>query len=368
MFADLGQGGALRLERVCKRFGKTQVLSDVNLNVAEQEFVCILGPSGCGKSTLLRIIAGLEQQSSGSLHKDGREISKLQPAKRDVGILFQSYALFPNLTVEENIAYGLVNRRIKRQELERCVSELLALVELPGMGARLPVQLSGGEQQRVALARALAPQPRLLLLDEPLSALDARVRSHLRQQITGLQRKLKLMTIMVTHDQVEALTMADRVVVMNRGVIEQIGTPTDIYHRPATRFVADFVGKMNFIEARGFGGGAFEAAAVKLQVSAPAVEAGNVVLGFRPEEVIFRSSPDKANSWPARVTEVEFLGTAWRAVLDCPDLGHRDILADFSTKDGRQFPLQAGQDVFVAVPAERLHVFGSSPVGGSGHT
>ncbi|MCC6197285.1 MAG: putative 2-aminoethylphosphonate ABC transporter ATP-binding protein [Burkholderiales bacterium] len=356
-----GHGVALQIEGVGKRFGKTEVLRDVSLTVAHREFVCVLGPSGCGKSTLLRIVAGLEQQTSGRLWKDGQEISRLEPAARDVGMLFQSYALFPNLTVRENVGYGLVNRGIAREEIARRVTDLLALVELPGTEAKLPVQLSGGEQQRVALARALAPSPRLLLLDEPLSALDARVRVNLRQQITQLQRKLKLTTIMVTHDQVEALTMADRVVVMSRGAIEQIGTPTEIYQQPATRFVADFVGKMNFIEARAAGDGTLEAGALKLRVVAPAAAAGTVVLGFRPEEVSFRRAPDGTSAWAARITGIEFLGAAWRATLLCPGLGGHEIHADFSARDGRAFELQSGQDVFIDIPADRLHVFGSAP-------
>ena len=214
------------------------------------EFVCFLGPSGCGKTTLLRIIAGLETQTAGRILQGERDISVLPPAERDYGIVFQSYALFPNLSVADNVAYGLVNRKVAKATAAARVDELLKLVGLPGSGAKFPAQLSGGQQQRIALARALATSPGLLLLDEPLSALDALERVRLRQEIRSLQRKLGVTTIMVTHDQEEALSVADRIVVMNHGVIEQVGTPMEIYRDPATPFVADFVGKINVLSGR----------------------------------------------------------------------------------------------------------------------
>src|SRR5476651_1994617 len=240
----------LEVRNLTKHFGDFTALRDVSLDIVEGEFVCFLGPSGCGKTTLLRAIAGLDPQSSGTIHQSGRDVSRLPPAKRDFGIVFQSYALFPNLTVGENVAYGLVSRRENRASILKRVTELLALVGLPDSTARHPAQLSGGQQQRVALARALATSPGLLLLDEPLSALDARVRLRLRHEIKALQRRLGVTTIMVTHDQEEALTMADRIVVMNQGVIEQVGPPAEIYRAPATAFVADFVGSMNFLAGR----------------------------------------------------------------------------------------------------------------------
>ena len=210
----------LRIEELTKKFGSFTALSDISLDVFEGEFVCFLGPSGCGKTTLLRAIAGLDIQTQGRIEQDGQDISVLPPAQRDFGIVFQSYALFPNLTVEKNVAYGLESRRNRRAETRKRVQELLALVDLADQSKKYPAQLSGGQQQRVALARALATAPGLLLLDEPLSALDAKVRAHLRLEIKELQRRLKVTTIMVTHDQEEALTMADRIVVMNQGVIE----------------------------------------------------------------------------------------------------------------------------------------------------
>ena len=239
----------LTIDGVTKRFGDFTALRDVSLSIKAGEFVCFLGPSGCGKTTLLRAIAGLDIQTSGTISQAGRDISALPPAQRDFGIVFQSYALFPNMTVEKNVAYGLENRGQTRRAIAARVAELLTLVGLPEQGKKYPAQLSGGQQQRVALARALATSPGLLLLDEPLSALDAKVRTHLRHEVKALQRKLGVTTIMVTHDQEEALTMADRIVVMNHGVIEQVGTPEEIYATPASAFVADFIGTMNFLPA-----------------------------------------------------------------------------------------------------------------------
>ncbi len=239
----------LVLEGIRKEFGSFVALNDVSLAVQPGELVCFLGPSGCGKTTLLRIIAGLEVQSAGRIVQAGRDISLLPPMQRDYGIVFQSYALFPNLCVADNVAYGLVNRKMPRAQREGRVAELLTLVGLAEAGPKFPAQLSGGEQQRIAIARAIATSPGLMLLDEPLSALDARVRVRLRGEIRGLQQRLGITTILVTHDQEEALSMADRIVVMNHGVIEQIGSPAEVYSDPATPFVADFVGKTNLLPA-----------------------------------------------------------------------------------------------------------------------
>lgn len=350
----------LELEGISKRFGKTEVLRNIDLAVADGEFICFLGPSGCGKSTLLRVIAGLEAQSSGRILHRGSDISHAPPALRDAGILFQSYALFPNLSVHDNVAYGLVNRGMARVDIARRVESLLALVGLPGTGMRLPGQLSGGQQQRVALARALAPSPGLLLLDEPLSALDAKVRIHLRQQIRELQTTLRLTTIMVTHDQEEALTMADRIVVMNQGVIEQVGTPQEIYHRPASLFVADFVGKMNFFPARARPDGSLAVglAALQRMHGACALPDGPLTVCFRPEEVCSVPTGQQAfNAFPAQVRGIEFLGAAWRALLDCPLLGERPVVADFSSEDARRIGLQLGCALQVSIAPAHLHVF-----------
>jgi len=243
-------GSYLRLEGVRKNFGSFQALRDIQLAIEKGEFICFLGPSGCGKTTLLRIIAGLETQTAGSIHQSERDISVLPPAQRDYGIVFQSYALFPNLTIDANVAYGLVNRRDGRAAIKGRVKELLALVGLPDAGPKYPSQLSGGQQQRIALARALAPAPGLLLLDEPLSALDAIERVRLRGEIRALQQRLGVTTIMVTHDQEEALSMADRIVVMNDARIQQVADPLTIATRPATELVARFMGDNNIIRGR----------------------------------------------------------------------------------------------------------------------
>ena len=245
--AQTGGAPYLRIERLTKQFGAFAALKDISLDIFPGEFVCFLGPSGCGKTTLLRAIAGLDIQTSGRIFQGNKEISTLPASRRDFGIVFQSYALFPNLTVAANVGYGLVSRGLPKVEIRTRVEELLRLVGLPDAGRKYPAQLSGGQQQRIAVARALALSPGLLLLDEPLSALDARVRTYLRSEIRRLHLRLGVTTIMVTHDQEEALTMADRIVVMNHGVIEQIGTPTEVYRKPASAFVADFVGTTNFL-------------------------------------------------------------------------------------------------------------------------
>src|SRR3982751_3763610 len=276
----------LRLEAIRKSFGSFQALRDIDLAISRGEFVCFLGPSGCGKTTLLRIIAGLETQTAGRILQGERDISVLPPAERDYGIVFQSYALFPNLSVADNVAYGLVNRKVAKATAAARVDELLKLVGLPGSNAKFPAQLSGGQQQRIALARALATSPRLLLLDEPLSALDALERVRLRQEIRGLQKKLGVTTIMVTHDQEEALSMADRIVVMNHGSIEQIGTPLEVYRDPRSPFVADFVGKINVLHARLHPGGELQIGDGRYVCHHETDATRDVRVYLRPEDVL----------------------------------------------------------------------------------
>jgi iron(III) transport system ATP-binding protein len=350
----------LEVRNLHKRFGGFAALRDISLDIAEGEFVCFLGPSGCGKTTLLRAIAGLDPQSSGTVRQKGRDVSALPPARRDFGIVFQSYALFPNLTVADNVGYGLVSRRLKRADIAARVHELLALVGLPDAGAKYPAQLSGGQQQRVALARALATSPGLLLLDEPLSALDARVRLRLRHEIKALQRRLGVTTIMVTHDQEEALTMADRIVVMNAGAIEQVGTPQQIYSRPATAFVADFVGSMNFlagvlvapdsVKVSGF--------AFACVVQEGLATGARVQLCIRPEDVRVRDLPaGVANRLPVEVAELEFAGAFCRASLKARAVDDVVIHADFSSNLIRDLGVEPGRQLDVALPPDRLRVF-----------
>jgi iron(III) transport system ATP-binding protein len=347
----------LEVRNLHKRFGDVIALGDISLDVAESEFVCFLGPSGCGKTTLLRAIAGLDPQTAGTIHQKGRDVSRLPPAQRDFGIVFQSYALFPNLTVADNVGYGLVSRRQGRAAIAKRVTELLALVGMPDAGARYPAQLSGGQQQRVALARALATSPGLLLLDEPLSALDARVRLRLRHEIKALQRRLGVTTIMVTHDQEEALTMADRIVVMNQGAIEQVGSPQEIYRKPTTAFVADFVGSMNFLA------GMLEAPERvrigSLTLACPpqdGLAAGTAVrLCIRPEDVRVRDlRTDVANRVSVEVTELDFVGAFCRATLKSVDV---TLSADFSSNLIRDLGVEPGRRLEVALPADRVRVF-----------
>src|SRR6476660_4541232 len=237
----------LEIDRVTKRYGDVYAVRDFTLDVADGEFVVFLGPSGCGKTTTLRVIAGFAEPTSGAVRLGERDITYLPPWKRNAGLVFQSYALFPHLTVAENVAFGLAMRKVAKSEMGDRIKEALRLVQLGQFGERLPRQLSGGQQQRVALARALVFRPDALLLDEPLSNLDAKLRQEVRVEIRELQRKLGLTTVMVTHDQEEALTMADRLVVMNDGTVHQVGTQRDLYERPADRFVAGFVGRTTFL-------------------------------------------------------------------------------------------------------------------------
>ncbi|MBM3599867.1 MAG: putative 2-aminoethylphosphonate ABC transporter ATP-binding protein [Alphaproteobacteria bacterium] len=350
----------LRLRGIHKKFGSFTALKGVDLDINEREFVCFLGPSGCGKTTLLRAIAGLDVQTSGSIEQAGRDISTLPISSRDFGIVFQSYALFPNLTVSENVAYGLTSRGMNQADINKRVAELLGLVGLSDSGPKYPAQLSGGQQQRVALARALAPSPGLLLLDEPLSALDARVRIHLRHEIKQLQSRLRVTTIMVTHDQEEALTMGDRIVVMNHGVIEQVGTPLEIYRKPATAFVADFVGTMNFMKGTLVSPGRVRVGGTEIEYgdTAATVSPGAAVtLCIRPEDIAVRNvSASQGTVLQARIEALEFLGSFFRASLT-PDGQKTALMADFSVNAVNDLGLSRGMALPIALPRDRLRVF-----------
>ena len=237
----------VRLEGVERRYGATIALESLDLDIRDGEFLTLLGPSGCGKTTTLRIIAGFVDPTAGRVLVDGRDVIHLPPSRRDVGMVFQNYALFPHLTVAENIAFGMKQRGARMDARRRRVAELLDLVRMPGYGERYPAELSGGQRQRVAIARAVAHPPKMLLMDEPLGALDLKLRELMQQELRSIQRTLKITTLYVTHDQTEAMTMSDRIVVMQAGRVEQVGEPEQIYMRPASRFVASFVGKINFI-------------------------------------------------------------------------------------------------------------------------
>jgi iron(III) transport system ATP-binding protein len=350
----------LRVTGATKRYGAFTALDAVSLEVEKGKLVCFLGPSGCGKTTLLRVIAGLEAQDEGRIEIGGRDVSRLPPAQRDFGIVFQSYALFPNLTVRQNVGYGLVNRRKARREIAARVGELLELVGLPEQSAKYPAQLSGGQQQRVALARALASSPSLLLLDEPLSALDARVRVRLRDEIKTLQRRLGITTIMVTHDQEEALAMADHIVVMNHGRVEQVGTPAEIYARPVSAFVAHFVGAMNMLEGVIARPGRVQVGPLSLLCSGlgQRAEGQRIRLGLRPEEVRIRGvGAGTANTIPVNVELVDFLGAFCRATLRPNAAAHLVIRSDFSANAMRDLDIREGRVLTVALPPELLRVF-----------
>jgi iron(III) transport system ATP-binding protein len=351
----------LHIERLTKMFDSFTALEDVGLDVREGEFICFLGPSGCGKTTLLRCIAGLDIQTFGRIEQAGRDISVLPPSERDFGIVFQSYALFPNLTVIRNVAYGLENRKLPRREVQERVRELLELVGLTGQDDKYPAQLSGGEQQRVALARALATSPGLLLLDEPLSALDAKVRVYLRHEVRQLQRRLGITTIMVTHDQEEALTMADRIVVMNHGAIVQVGTPLEIYRAPATPFVADFVGTMNFLPGVAVGPRRVRLGGIELECAGDldGLEKGSAVtLCVRPEDLTVQGEGrDNPNAMPARVDDLEFLGAFYRATLAVEGMGEERLTADFAPNLVQSLDIREGAKLTVVFPNDRIRVF-----------
>jgi iron(III) transport system ATP-binding protein len=350
----------LKLSGITKRFGKFAALSGIALAVERGKLMIFLGPSGCGKTTLLRIIAGLETQDEGSIVQGSRDVSRLPAMQRDYGIVFQSYALFPNLTIFANVAYGLVNRRKGQGEIKRRVAELLKLVGLSDAGPKYPGQLSGGQQQRIALARALATAPGLLLLDEPLSALDALERLRLRGEIRALQQRLAVTTIMVTHDQEEALSMADVVVVMNQGRIEQVGTPQQIYRDPASAFVADFVGKVNVLSAVAEGAGRFRVGSVLLHAAtgATAVAPGTrVKLYLRPEDVLVDGAmPGNPDAVPGKVSKVEFLGAFCLVTVALIGAEDQPLVVNLSRHRSDEMNLSEGAQLQVGLPPDCMRL------------
>ena len=351
----------LRLEGICKDFGSFSALQGIDLDIAQGEFVCFLGPSGCGKTTLLRIIAGLEVQTAGRIERAGRDISGLPPAERDYGIVFQSYALFPNLNVADNVAYGLVNRKVPRRAVVERVQELLALVGLPGCQAKYPAQLSGGQQQRIALARALATKPGLLLLDEPLSALDAIQRVKLRGEIRSLQRTLGVTTIMVTHDQEEAFAVADRIVVMNQGNIEQVGTALQVYRDPATLFVADFVGRINTLPAT-LEGGALRVGTQAFRCEHESLnghpEGRELRVYLRPEDVLARPIPaGDPNVFEAQIDSIDFMGPYCLVRVHSEALGAQALTVYLSLNYLTEAQLQVGSRLPLRLLPDRMRVF-----------
>ncbi len=349
----------LEIQNLVKRYGDFHAVRNVSLSVADGEFLVLLGPSGCGKTTTLRMVAGFIEPSAGRITLGDTDVTVLPPWKRNAGMVFQSYALFPHLTVAQNVAFGLEMRKLPRADIERRVEETLALVRLKGYGARLPRQLSGGQQQRVALARALAIRPDVLLLDEPLSNLDAKLRQEVRVEIRELQRQMGLTTVMVTHDQEEALTMADRLVVMNEGEVRQVGSQRDLYERPTDRFVAGFVGRSTFLEGTVETPGRFRTdggLSLACAAGTAAVMGGKASLALRPErvEIAAAAQPGLDNSLPGTVEFVSYLG----ALIDIHvRLSPADrLVVQIANRDGGFAP-EVGQHVFVGWPASAGQVF-----------
>jgi len=309
----------VELRRVTKTFGRVRAMDAIDLEVQKGEFLSLLGPSGSGKTTTLRVIAGLVEPAAGDVLIGGRLVTHLPVYRRNLGMVFQNYALFPHLTVFENVAFGLEMRKLGTTETRRRVEEALALVRLPGFEARFPHQLSGGQRQRVALARAIVVRPTVLLLDEPLGALDKKLRESMQVELKVLQRSLGITTIFVTHDQEEALTLSDRIAVMNDGRVEQLDTPVEIYERPRTRFVSEFIGASNFLEGEADGATAALATvrtAAGLTVTVPAAlvgpVGGRVTLSVRPEKITLHATPPLGtpNVFRATVENVVYLGTS----------------------------------------------------------
>lgn len=328
---------AVELEDIRLSYGNLEVLRGVSLRLASSEFVAILGPSGCGKTSLLRIIGGFSDYT-GTLRIDGRDVAGAPPYRRDIGIVFQDYALFPHKTVAENIGYGLRMRSIARPKIASRVQELVDLLKLQGLEQRYPAHLSGGQRQRVAIARALAIQPKMLLLDEPLSALDKKLREEMQVELRQIQKKVGITTLFVTHDQEEALALADTIVIMTEGNIRQIGSPSDIYLRPADVFVANFIGQSNLfeanvLEAREFITARFDnGEIVRIKSEKPVSAGGRITFCIRPERFNL-SEPSLeaagANAFDGKVEHAVFLGSIWQLRI--------------ATADGRQIKVQANE-------------------------
>jgi putative spermidine/putrescine transport system ATP-binding protein len=352
----------LEINNVQKKFAMTTAVEHFDLQVERGEFVSFLGPSGCGKTTTLRMIAGFEMPSSGVIRINGADVTNRPPNQRKVGMVFQSYALFPNMTVADNIGFGLTVAKKSRTDIAKRVTEMLGLIKMQKFGDRYPYQLSGGQQQRVALARAIAIQPQVLLLDEPLSALDAKIRVSLRQEIRAIQRQLGITTVYVTHDQEEALSLSDRVVVMSEGRIEQIGTPFQIYNFPQTPFVASFVGTLNLLCGKllDAADGCIEIDGQQIFTSRRvenAVSGDPISFALRPEIIALDGSTGDGNRLKGNVEDINFLGSIVRIRVR-----FKDNLVYFDKFNNPHLSLpEVGQPVTVTFPKEAVLVMGAAP-------
>ncbi len=348
---------ALSLTGIAKRYGDTVAVAGLDLDVKEGEFVTLLGPSGCGKTTTLGLIAGFFSPTKGEVRIKGRSVTDLPPFRRDIGVVFQDYALFPHMTTAENVAFGLRMRKAAKTEVARRVADALDLVKLGGLGARRPNELSGGQRQRVALARALVIRPAILLLDEPLSNLDLKLREEMRLEIAELQRRLAITTVFVTHDQGEALVMSDRIAVMNAGRIEQVGRPADIYERPASRFVAEFIGRMNLFPGRvaadGTGCRVHTAHGLALALPvAPGVTAGTAVhIAARPERARLSHAPPPAGWFAERgtIAQILYLGPSREIRLRLESGARATVEA---VNDGDLVDFAPGMNVWFGAPPD----------------
>jgi multiple sugar transport system ATP-binding protein len=353
---------SITLNNLTKSFGDSSVVDNLSLEINDGEFVVLLGPSGCGKTTTLRMLAGLEQATSGEIFIDGELVNHLPPQRRDVAMVFQSYALYPHMTVAENIGYPLRVRKLEKDQIARQVRETATMLEIEALLARKPRDLSGGERQRVALARAIVRHPRAFLMDEPLSNLDARLRLQMRGELKHLQHELGTTTVYVTHDQAEAMTLGHRVAVMNRGRLQQFDTPQNIYHQPANRFVAEFVGSpgMNFLEGEvDLRAGTFSAAGIRFALndtqqttfsaSGPSGIARRVTMGIRAEHI--RVSPNQADGWlPAVVYVTELMGSE---TLVFVELGREKVVA----RAAGDFRAETKSTVWIQMERAKAHFF-----------
>jgi spermidine/putrescine transport system ATP-binding protein len=339
------------IEGVTKRFDGVVAVDDLSLEIESGSFFAMLGPSGCGKTTTLRMIGGFEEPSEGAIYLGEREVSGLPSYKRDVNTVFQSYALFPHLSIFENVAFGLRRKGVGRAEVTERVGQALELVDLGGFEKRKPAQMSGGQQQRVALARALVNRPRVLLLDEPLGALDLKLRKQMQLELKRIQHEVGITFVHVTHDQEEAMTMADQIAVMNGGHIEQLGTPTALYEKPRTAFVAGFLGVSNLISGQVDGAAVVTTGGIRLQVSDLDGHSGAVAVGVRPEKIHLNG--DQPNRIPGRVLESAYIGVATQYIVDT-DVGRLMVFAQ--NTQGSTEGLDAGASVTLTFTPESTFV------------